>query len=232
MPNDVATRENAHEKDHPTPREDAGQDADEEASEEGGEADGTDASSSGAMQMIVPERVRVDAKRALIGGGLAAGVTLLGAWLVGEASGAEARILLETALPRARTFCGTVTIALGNVLALMLTLLSLSTGADVDLKWGHYQRVKQVAFIDAFTLIAAVLIYLLLNIPLTDADAAQGSNGWYAGLYYAVLALTSLLGGALISVVLMLYNTVRDLIRAVGPDRESTLVRQEEEEEA
>jgi heme A synthase len=104
----------------------------------------------------------------------------------------------------------------------------------VDLKWGHYQRVKQVAFIDASTLIAAVLIYLLLNIPLADADAAQQgatSDWWFAGLYYAVLALTSLLGGALISVVLMLYNTVRDLIRAVVPDRESRLVRQKEKEE-
>ena len=37
----------------------------------------------------------------------------------------------------------------------------------------HYQRVKQIAFIDAVTLIAAVLIYLVLNFPLADADAAQ-----------------------------------------------------------
>ena len=187
---------------------------------------------------LLPEEVRIDLKRAAIGGGMAATVTLVGAWLVGAASGAEARLLLETALPRARAFCGTVTIALGNVLALMLTLLSLSAGADVDLKWAHYQRVKQVAFIDALTLIGAVLIYLLLNVPLGEADAAQGPahEWWYPGLYYAILVLTSLLGGALITVVLMLYNTVRDLIRAVGPGHESRLARSEEkttvEEEA
>jgi heme A synthase len=140
-------------------------------------------------------------------------------------------LLLETAMPRVRSFCGTVTILLGNVLALMLTLLSMSKGTDVELKWAHYQRVKQIAFIDAVTLIAAVLIYLVLNFPLADADAAQqaGYTRWYAGVYYVVLALVSLLGGALISVVLMLYNAVRDVIQALGPDRdESSFVRSEE----
>jgi heme A synthase len=134
-------------------------------------------------------------------------------------------------MPRVRSFCGTVTILLGNVLALMLTLLSMSRGADVELKWAHYQRVKQIAFIDAVTLIAAVLIYLVLNFPLADADAAQqaGYTRWYAGVYYVVLALVSLLGGALISVVLMLYNTVRDIIQALGPDRdENPFVRSKE----
>jgi hypothetical protein len=55
-------------------------------------------------------------------------------------------LLLETAMPRVRSFCGTVTILLGNVLALMLTLLSMSKGTDVELKWAHYQCVKQIAF--------------------------------------------------------------------------------------
>ena len=177
------------------------------------------------------EEVRVDYKRALVGGTLAAGAALGGAGLVGAASGAEARLLLETAMPRVRSFCGTVTISLGNVLALMLTLLSMSRGADVKLKWAHYQRVKQIAFIDAVTLVAAVLIYLVLNFPLADADAAQqaGYTRWYAGVYYVVLALVSLLGGALISVVLMLYNTVRDIIQALGPDRdENPFVRSKE----
>lgn len=191
----------------------------------------SEASFNASTMSFMPEEVRVDAKRAAIGGGMAAGVTLLGAWLVGEASGAKAHMLLETALPRARSFCGTVTIALGNVLALMLTLLSLSTGAEANLKWAHYQRVKQVAWIDAATLIGATLIYLLLNVPLVEADAAEGVayGWWYSGLYYAILVLTSLLGGALISVVLMLYNTVRDIIRAVGPADESRLVRADEE---
>lgn len=183
-------------------------------------------SSSGSL---LPAKVRIDARRAAYGGASAAAVMLAGAWLVGEASGAEAHRLLETSLPSTRAFCGTMTLALGNILALMLTLLSLSARTDVDLKWAHYQRVKQVAWVVTVALIVSVLIYLLLNVPLGESEAATGSAGpWYAVFYYATLVFASLLGGALIAIALMLYNTVRDIIRAISPEKESRLVRTEE----
>lgn len=178
---------------------------------------------------LVPEQVRVDTRRAAAGGVLAAVVTLIGAWVVGEASGVEAYVLLETSLPSTRSFCGTLTLALGNILALMLTLLSLSAGSDVDLKWDLYQRVKQISWVVTIVLIVSTLIYLLLNVPLTEADkAAEQVWPGYGTLYYASLALSSLLAGAFIAVVLMLYNTVRDVIQAIGPTEHDHLVRSEE----
>ncbi len=170
----------------------------------------------------LPGDVKVDVKRAVIGGSLAFVVTLAGAWTVGQASGAEARALLEASLSTARTFCGDVTLALGNILALMLTLLGLSAATDIDLRWSHYLRIKQIAWITTVALIAAVLIYLLLNVPLEQSEeAAQNTSpsAWFSALYYATLALSSLLGGALIAVALMLYHTVRDLIYVLGPKK-------------
>jgi hypothetical protein len=164
------------------------------------------------------ENVKIDLWQALVGGALAAVVSLAGAWLVGQASGAEAHALLNTSLPSTRSFCGTVTLALGNILALMLTLLSLSASSEVDLKQSHYVRVKQIALVVSIALIGSILIYLLLNVPLSQSDTASEPAGpGYATLYYATLALSSLLAGALITVVLMLYNTVRDIIRVIGP---------------
>ena len=152
-----------------------------------------------------------------------------GAWLVGEASGAEAYRLLETSLPSTRSFCGTLTLALGNILALMLTLLSLSASTDIELEWTHYERIKQIAWVVTVVLIVAVLIYLLLNIPLTEAEKAEESTGpWFARLYYATLVVSSLLAGALISIALMLFNTVKDIIHALGPEKPAWLVREEE----
>jgi uncharacterized membrane protein len=137
---------------------------------------------------------------------------------MGEVSGAEARVLLETSLSSTRSFAGTVTLALGNILALMLTLLSLSTSAEIDLKWSHYKRVDQVAWLVSIVLTASILIYLLLNIPLSEAEkAADRTNEFgYATLYYVTLVLSSMMAGALITVVLMLYNTVQDIIYVVG----------------
>lgn len=166
---------------------------------------------------LISEEVRVDAQRAALGGILAAAAALTGAWLVGEASGAEARFLLETSLPSTRSFCGTVTLALGNILALMLTLLGLSATTDVELERAHYQRIKQIAWIDMVVLIVAVLVYLLLNVPLGQSEqATQAPGPWFATLYYATLAVSSFLGGALIAIVLMLYNAVRDVIRIIA----------------
>ena len=179
------------------------------------------------VETVGPDAIKVDARRAAVGGALAAATALVGMWLVGEASGAEARRLLETSLPSTRSFCGTLTLALGNILALMLTLLSLSAGTDIELKWAHYQRVKQIALIDTVVLVGAVLIYLLLNVPLGEAEADNGPP--FAALYYGTLVASSLLAGALIAIALMLYNAVRDIIYAVGPQKESPLIRSEDE---
>ena len=179
------------------------------------------------------EAVQVDLRRAVLGGVLAAAVALVGGWLVGEASGAEARILLETSLSSTRSFAGTVTLALGNILALMLTLLSLSTSAEIDLKWSYYKRVDQVAWLVSIVLTASILIYLLLNIPLSEAEkAADSTNEFgYATLYYITLVLSSMMAGALITVVLMLYNTVQDIIHAVGlRETDHPLIYTEEDE--
>lgn len=177
----------------------------------------------------IQEELQVDARQAALGGALAAIVALVGAWFVGAASGMEARQLLGTALPSTRSFCGTVTLALGNILALMLTLLSLSASADVKLKQAHYLRIRQIAWIDTVVLSGAVLIYLLLNVPLGESDTAtEQPEVWFAVLYYATLAFASILGGALIAIVMMLYNAVRDIIKAIEPEGSSPLTPSEE----
>lgn len=48
------------------------------------------------------------------------------------------------------------------------------------------------------------------------------SSEWYLIAYYAILILSSLLGGMLVSVVLMLYGTIRDLIEVIGLEREDS----------
>lgn len=177
------------------------------------------------------EEIAVDTNRAKVGGALAAMTTLIGAWVVGAATGSETFNLLQTSLETARSFAGTLTLALGNILALMLTLLSLSAATNIDLKWDLYLRIKQIAWLTTYTLVAAILIYLLLNFPLTEAQ--DKTLPWLSYVYYATLVFSSLLGGALISIVLMLYNAAKDIILALGPNEESGeyIIRDEEEEE-
>ena len=175
------------------------------------------------------EAIKVDLQRALIGGSVSAIVILAGGWLVGFASGSEAYHLFKTTLPSTRSFAGTLSLALGNILALMLTLLSLSASMDIDIKWAHYQRVRQIAWIVTVTLIVTILVYLLLNIPITESD--KDLMQWYTAIYYSTLTFSALLGGAFITIVLLLYNTVRDMIGVLNPDSDHYLHHSAEEEE-
>jgi hypothetical protein len=184
--------------------------------------------------VFVSKEVKADAERALTGGGLAALATFAGAWMVGEVSGREAHVLLQVSLFTTRSFCGTVTLATGNILALMLTLLGLSTSANIDLKWRHYYRIKQIAWADTITLIGAILIYLLLNIPLEESDPKTDPADWLTSFYYATLILASILGGAVITVILMLYNAIKDMIMAMSPreeERPSHIINMPDEED-
>lgn len=173
------------------------------------------------------ENLKADGRRAAVGGCLAA-LTILGAsWMIGQVSGSEARYLLETVLPSVRAFSGTMMLALITVLALMLTLLGLSTSTDAQLEWVHYQRIQQIALVDMISFIAAVLFYLLLNVPVQETDS--GTLQWFYFLYYAALIISSLLAGAVITVVLMLYNAVRNIIESISPKKEKQVIPIEEE---
>lgn len=173
------------------------------------------------------ETLKADGRRAALGGCLAA-LTIMGAsWMIGQISGSEARYLLEAVLPSVRAFSGTMMLSLITVLALMLTLLGLSTSTDTQLEWVHYQRIKQIAFVDMVSFIVAVLFYLLLNVPIQETDS--GTLAWFHFLYYAALIVSSLLAGAVITVVLMLYNAVRNIINAIGPKKEDQIIPNDEE---
>lgn len=180
------------------------------------------------------DQVKKDLRYAAIGGGMAAVITLSGAFIAGKATGGEAYELLLNSLPSARAFSGNVLLATGTILALMLTLLSFSYNTKFNLNWVHYQRIKDIALADTITLIFSILVYLLLNVPLEETDLR--SADWFAGLYYSTLILSSLLGGCLITVVLMLYQTIKDMIYIIGPgetgkELETDIIIEEESEE-
>jgi hypothetical protein len=65
--------------------------------------------------------------------------------------------------------------------------------------------------------------YDIALIPVSDSQDVP--QNWYLIWYYVVLVGTAVLSGSLISVVMMLYNAVKGLIRALHPREESQLVK-------
>lgn len=162
-----------------------------------------------------------DVTQAVIGGVLAAAVAFGGGHAVGRISGFEAVRLLEASLPTARFLASGMMTAGATILALMLTLLSLSYATDFRMHPQHYERVKMIARVDTSGFILSTVFLLLLIIPLEETKNI--SPAWYDTIYYAVLGAAAALGGLLITVVLMLYHTVRDVIETIAGDEPGRL---------
>lgn len=160
----------------------------------------------------------VGSTRAIAGGALAFLVIFIGTYSVGEMSGVEARSLLTSMLPTARFLYSAVVTASATILALMLTLLSLSFNTQSELDRRHYLRIKQIAMIDTVTFIAAMSLLLFLVVPLDEPKAIVPR--WYEVFYYVTVGGSAVLGGLLVTIVLMLYATVRDMITIFGLGKE------------
>lgn len=169
-------------------------------------------------------------KRALLGGGISLLVITTGTFLLGHLSGYEAKVLIKNSIDGLNTLCNTIALASATILALLLTLLSLSSSSSSKLKEEHYRHILLIAKVDTSVFVASVMAFLLLNLPITESDSVPGN--WFSTIYYISLAISSVLSSALIVVVLMLYNTVANIIKIVGlGDKNHPLAVQEEEDD-
>lgn len=167
--------------------------------------------------------ISIDTKRAAIGGVVSAAVALTGVLIVNISSGSEARILLEGMLPSIRFLSSAVSTATATILALMLTMLSVSRAREEKFKPTHYNRVHQIALVDTVTFAAAIILLLFVSIPISQSQNEVPAI-FYTILYYLILGYAAVLGGALVSIVFMLYNAITDMVRVVHPTRESNLL--------
>lgn len=169
-------------------------------------------------------------KRALLGGAISLAIILTGTFLLGKLSGYEAKILIRNSLTGMNTLCNTIALASATILALLLTLLGISSSSKSKLKKDHYRHILQIAKLDTFVFVAAVITFLLFNLPITESESVP--YNWFNFVYYISLAISSVLSSLLIMVVLMLYNTIVNIIKIVGLGIiDHPLVSREEEEE-
>jgi len=168
-------------------------------------------------------------KRAILGGIISMFVIGLGSYLLGELSGYEAKVLIKNSLGGINTLCNTIALASATILTLLLTLLALSSNSKSKLKKDHYRHVLQIAKLDTVVFIAAIMSFLLFNLPITESDNVPPN--WFSTVYYISLAISSILSAALIVIVLMLYNTVVNIIKIVGLGQKDHPLAQSDDEE-
>jgi hypothetical protein len=162
---------------------------------------------------------------AVIGGFLVALFLAGVALTIGRVSAPEAEFLLESILPTARFLGSGVLTASATTLALMLTLLGLSASIDDPLTDAHYGRIRLIALIDTIAFIGATTLLMTIVIPFSDAAEIDASV--HVVVYYALVLGSALLGGIMVTVVLMIYRTIVDMTDLFISGAESELVAKE-----
>ena len=172
----------------------------------------------------------VGGRRAIYGGFSAAAVALAGQWLIGRVyTGYEARQFLESMSSSALYFGSAIVTAAATILALMLTILSLTSQSDEDFDQIFFLRVERIAKLATIILMGGILLLLFLSIPIKESDNVPGS--WFTTIYYTLIFILAALAGLLITIVLMLLNAISSLIEVVRPsaEREEEKVERETE---
>ncbi|WP_036156672.1 hypothetical protein [Maribacter forsetii] len=156
-------------------------------------------------------------KRAIIGGVISLAFIGLGTLMLGNLSGYEAKVLIKSSLTGLNTLCNTIVLASATILALMLTLLGVSSGTNSKLKNDHYMHIMQIAKLDTAIFIASLLFFLVFNLPVTESENIP--ENYFDVIYYVSIGVSAILSSALIVVVLMLYNTIINIIKIIGLGR-------------
>ena len=170
-------------------------------------------------------RIRADLRAAAVGGVLAAavmGAVVVTVGSVGSVGASQAQSLLETALATIRSFSSTAMVVTASTLALMLTILGLTSDTDRQVKASHYERIRQIALADVVAFTAATLLLVSLVVPFHESSSLPG---WaYAVIYFAATGVSALIGGLVVAVMILIYAAVRDLTTTLQPGDESPLL--------
>lgn len=153
---------------------------------------------------------------ALWGGIVTTMIIFLGTYLMGKVSSTEAIANLREIRPSIRFTCSSVMTATATILALLLTLLSFAHNTDKRLKSWHYERIHWIGRFAIGAFAGAMILLMLLNLPLENAD--ESMKRYYSIVYYALLSYSAILGGAMITIIVLLYEAARDMIMLFRPD--------------
>lgn len=150
-------------------------------------------------------------------GGLVVILLAAGAWFaIGSVySQSEAIDLIETIARSALYFGSAVATGSATILALMLTLVGMASRAESEFGEDVYRSVYRVAVYATVTLCGAVILLLICCFPVGEFENVPSS--WYRWLYHTLFAGVGILSAMLVSTVLLLFFTIRQVIAGITP---------------
>lgn len=139
------------------------------------------------------------------------------AWFaIGSVYGrSEAIELIETIARSALYFGSAAATGSATILALMLTLVGMASRSESEYGEDVYRSVYRVAVYATVTLCGSVILLLICCFPVGEFERVP--SRWYSWLYHTLFAGVGILSAMLVSTVLLLFFTIRQVIAGITP---------------
>ena len=160
-------------------------------------------------------RLLLHARLSLIVGVLVIAGSVAGFYLVGRLySDTDALGLLQAMIPSIQSFCTALVTGISATVALVLTIINLSSDFSKDFKHEFYDHVRVIALAGTAALLLAGLVLLIATIPLTEVEAL---NAWYRTIYAVLVVLTAVTAGLFAVISINMYQSIISLVGFVSP---------------
>lgn len=154
--------------------------------------------------------VHISLRRPILGGIVFAIVFVILSLAFFNITGILAREILETSMSGIISLCYVISIGSIYILVIILHLLSARLPRELTSRHKHYRSLLQIAKLATLIIIFSIIVILFLNIPFTRIDFIPVAM--YSKIYYVVLVTGAVLGGSFISIIAMIYLTIRNMI--------------------
>lgn len=156
--------------------------------------------------------VHISLRRPILGGIVFAIILIISSLTFIEITGILAREILETSVSGIISLCYVISIGSIYILVIILHLLSARIPMEMERnsRHKHFSSLLNISKLATLLIIFSIVIILFLNIPFTRISAIPDSM--YSKIYYMILATAAILGGSFISIITMIYLTIRNMI--------------------
>jgi len=154
--------------------------------------------------------VHISLRRPILGGIVFAIILIISSLTFIEITGIQARELLANSVSGIISLCYVISIGSIYILVIILHLLSARIPREIASRHKHYSSLLNIARLATLLIIFSIVVILLLNIPFTQMRAIP--DAMYSKIYYIILAIAAILGGSFISIITMIYQTIRTMI--------------------
>lgn len=128
----------------------------------------------------------------------------------------EAKNLLETVQRTSLYYGSAIAGTAATILALMLTVLSLTHDSIDDQDKLTYIRLHSIATFCVLGFTGSVILLLAVSFPVVEFEKIPSK--WFEYVYYLICGWNGLLAGCMISTILILKDTASKLIGDLSPD--------------